>query len=579
MGARSRTSANSTRGGLRARAESRVKRPTEPVEVLTRQQAQELVHELRVHQIELEMQNEELRKAQEEIEESRENYVDLFDFAPVGYLTVGKGSVILEINLTGARLLGIARRDLIGRIFTQFLAPEHIDIFLQFKVRALAGQEGQKAEFKIVKGDGAAIWVALEGGAAKSGREPEPVLRLALSDITEQRRLEQAERRSQKLEALGTMAGGIAHDLNNIMTPILLNLEVALLETPENAPLRSYLETAFRAARRGKELVGQIVTFSRQKESAGESLRVGPVISEILSFLRPAFPETIKLRQELCGKLDDSVLADPGQIQQIILNICNNAVSAMKPGGGVLKVGLEPMEVGGRPCEDVPGLVPGPYLRLSVSDTGSGMTPEVLEKAFDPFFTTKRPGEGSGMGLAVVASIVKTLRGTITARSEPGKGSVFEVYLPRAGSLARKPLPAHKPRGGRESLLYVEDDPDQIKTLQAALGRLGYRVRGVDGSTEALAVFRDRPDDFDLVITDQRMPGMSGLHLAEEILKLRPEIPIILCTGYSEEADADRARAAGVTEFLMKPFTISDLSAGIRRALRGHPPDRVNRSG
>ncbi len=712
-------SARAKKKELRERAAAREARLGPPKKMSLRE-THEVVHELRVHQIELEMQNDELRKAQTEIEESRSRYVDLYDFAPVGYLTLGRASVIREVNLTVARLLGTPRRDLTGKIFTQYIAPGHLDAFLHFKSNVLRSQARQVVELELVKWEGSRFWASLEGIAFKAEGESIPNLRCSLSDITErrirerqvtektaqlaeanvnlraemerrrsaeqerlrleaaanqaaegmvitdprgtilyvnpafageiglakerliglnylellkrdagdlrieellsddnhlglgwnlqitrrrpdgsarefdvasspikdgegkvvnflaierdvteQRRLNQYIQRWQKMESLGTMAGGIAHDLNNILTPIVINMELAQLELPEDSPLKSYVDTSLGAAQRGKELVGQIITFSRQKELARESLRVGPIISEILGLLAPSLPKSVALRQKI-QRGQDTVLADPGQIHQLVMNIFNNAITAMRESGGVLEVGLAPVEIEERQALDLPDLRPGPHLKLTVRDTGTGMSTEVLEKAFDPFFTTKRPGEGAGMGLAVVASIVKTLRGEIIVNSRPGEGSVFEVYLPRAAAAAERQRKGGKTiAGGTERVLIVEDDRIQVETLKKALEKLGYVVKGMDNSADALALFKQNPADFDLVVTDQTMPGLTGIRLAEEIFKVRPDIPIILCTGFSEEVDLERKRVASIAKFLMKPFSIREMAGAIRQALRG----------
>jgi PAS domain S-box-containing protein len=386
-------------------------------------------------------------------------------------------------------------------------------------------------------------------------------------DVTEQYQLDQYVQRWQKMEALGTLAGGIAHDFNNILTPIVINLELALMDLQEDSPLRPYIQMPLVAAHRGKELINQIITFSRQKAPERERLKLSPLVNETLKFIASSLPENIEIRRNI-QRDNDMVQADPGQIHQLVMNLCNNAGHAMREKGGVLEVDLASVEIDRDQALAIPELTPGPYLRLTVKDTGTGMTPEVLDKAFDPFFTTKKPGEGSGMGLAVVLSIVKSLKGAISVASEVGKGSTFTVFFPRIqGSATPKERVTKGLARGEERILVVEDERVQVETFQRALKKLGYRVKGMDDSARALALFREDPAAFDLIITDQTMPEMTGIRLSEEILKVRPDIPIILCTGFSEIVDAEGARAAGITKFMMKPFTVREMASAIRQAV------------
>ena len=386
-------------------------------------------------------------------------------------------------------------------------------------------------------------------------------------DVTQEARLEQHLRQMQKMEALGTLAGGIAHDFNNILNPIFINTELILLDTPPGAAARELMELTLKAAERGRDLVKQIITFSRQKEKERKPTKTGPLIREALKFLRTSLPSTVEIRENIPGETG-YVLGDPTQIHQVVMNLCSNAAHAMREQGGVMEVGLSEVEADGEMALRHPDLKPGPYVRLTVTDTGTGMRPEVMERAFDPFFTTKKPGEGSGMGLAVVHGIVRNHEGAITVYSEVGRGSTFSVYLPKIESgekgerVTAGPIP-----GGNERVLLVDDEEIQIRAVQPALERLGYRVTGKTDSREALEAFRAKPDGFDLVITDQIMPQMTGLMLAEEILRIRPDIPIILCTGFSESVNGERGKGVWIREFIMKPFSARDLGETIRRAL------------
>ncbi len=386
-------------------------------------------------------------------------------------------------------------------------------------------------------------------------------------DVTYELRLQQHLRLTQKTEALGTLAGGIAHDLNNILNPIFINTELVLLDAPLDDSMRRSLELTLKAAERGRDLVKQIITFSRQKERERKPVKVGPIIEETLKFLRSSVPKTVEIRKSLRPE-SQAILADPVQLHQVVMNLCSNAAFAMRESGGVLEVALAEVETDEVMARRHPSLKPGPYLRLTVADSGVGMTPDVLDRAFDPFFTTKGPGEGSGMGLAVVQGIVKDHGGTITVYSEVGRGTTFNVYLPRltAGGTSHETRSEALVRGS-ERILLVDDEEALALSLQAMLERLGYKVTVRTGGPEALALFREDPGRFDLVITDQTMPRMAGGRLAEELLKLKPGLPVILCTGFSEQVDANGARKLGLCEFLMKPFSVRDVADAIRRAL------------
>ncbi len=388
-------------------------------------------------------------------------------------------------------------------------------------------------------------------------------------DVTTETRLQQNLRQLQKIEALGTLAGGIAHDFNNLLNPIFINAELALLDAPPDGRIQQYLQIVLQAAERGKELIKQIITFSRQKEKEQKPLKVEPLVKEALKFLRSSLPRTIEIRESI-QKETSYILADPTQIHQVVINLCNNSAYAMREHGGVLEVSLKEAEVD----EDMsllhPGLKPGPYLRLAVADTGTGMTREVMERAFDPFFTTKKPGEGSGLGLALVHGIVKDHGGAISVYSEPGKGATFNVYFPRIKAEGPALDVSNAPPAraeGHKRILFVDDETVQVKSVQNMLERLGYEVVAKTESKEALDAFRKDPLSFDLVVTDQTMPQMTGVELAEAILRIRPDVPIVLCTGFSELVDANGAAKKGICQFLMKPFSIREMGETVRQAL------------
>jgi len=388
-------------------------------------------------------------------------------------------------------------------------------------------------------------------------------------DITERKELENRLNQAQKLEAIGTLAGGIAHDFNNILTPILGYAEMAQSDIDPGHPAIDQLKEVVKAGLRAKDLVQQILTFSRQKEN--ELLPLSPhiIIKEALKLLRASIPTSIEIRQNIDPN-SGMVLADGTQLHQIIMNLCTNAYHAMRETGGVLAVSLQPTQVEGNdPKVNGRLLAPGAYVVLDVSDTGCGIEQQDMAKIFDPYFTTKKQGEGTGLGLSVVHGIVKEYGGYVSVYSEPGKGSTFRVYLPRIVStqVAEQPLsPQALPRG-TERILVVDDDTSIVKLNTRILGSLGYGVTGLTGSKEALQVFQGAPRDFDLVLTDMTMPEMTGMDLSLRIHAIRPDIPIVLCSGFSTLIDSDKAKDIGIQEFLMKPVQRKNLAETVRKAL------------
>ncbi|MBU0480012.1 MAG: response regulator [Proteobacteria bacterium] len=376
---------------------------------------------------------------------------------------------------------------------------------------------------------------------------------------------------AQKMEAIGTLAGGIAHDFNNILTAIIGYSELARLETPAEDKISDYLAEVLKAGLRAKELVTQILAFSRQSHSNRQPLDIKPILKESLKLIRATIPTTIRIDQDLsesCG----CVQADPTQIHQVIMNLCTNAHHAMRDRSGVLSISLHKVEIHKEDAK-VLGykMTPGRYLKLQISDTGCGMKKEVIDRIFEPYFTTKEEGKGTGMGLAVVHGIVKAHHGHISVYSEPGKGSTFSIYLPEIETAASPVCPAIEtpmaiPRG-TERLLVVDDEPQITSMIRKMLANFGYRVTTFPGSTAALQAFLAAPDSFDLVITDMTMPEMTGLELAVKMLAARRDIPIILCSGHGGPAIEKEVREAGISTYLTKPLVLRELAQAVRKEL------------
>lgn len=385
--------------------------------------------------------------------------------------------------------------------------------------------------------------------------------------IQDQKKLQQKLQHIQKMESIAALSGGIAHDFNNILGALIGYTEMTLYDYKLDEQAHANLEQVLKAGQRAKNLVQQILTFSRQAEQQRKPLRVQQILKEVLALTRSTLPSTIEIQSridERCGP----VMADAGQVHQVAMNLITNAFHAMQETGGVLEIELS--EVVQRP-ENPDGLAlpPGSYICLTIRDNGMGMNKSTLQRIFDPYFTTKDPGKGTGLGLAVVHGIVKSYGGDIRVYSEPGQGATFHVYLPRIRGVSEVTTPRkyEAMAKGNEQVLIVDDEKALVDLLEQMLRRLGYRVTKRNSSLEALQAFKDHPQRFDLVITDMTMPQMTGDRLACKLLQIRPDIPVIICTGFSTQVSEAKARSMGIRAFVMKPVVMHDLATTIRKVL------------
>jgi PAS domain S-box-containing protein len=382
----------------------------------------------------------------------------------------------------------------------------------------------------------------------------------------EREKLQKQLIQAQKMEAIGTLAGGIAHDFNNILSAIIGYTELSKLELPKQGTLSGYLDSVIQASNRAKELVQQILTFSRQAEKEFKPVSVKIILKEALKLLRASLPSTIEIKRNILS--DSLVMGDPTQIHQIIMNLCVNAGHAMRKNGGILEVELSDVQLDDDFKSQFPDVKPGLYLNLAVGDTGEGMPPKVLEQIFDPFFTTKERGEGTGMGLAVVHGIVKSCGGAIYAYSEPGNGTNFKIFLPVIETASESGIDpeAVNPRG-QERILFIDDEPNLVEIGEQMLQSLGYQVVSRTSSLEALKLFQEQSDQFDLVITDMTMPQMTGDKLAGEVIAIRQDIPVIVCTGFSHQIAETKSSDTGIKALLMKPVVRSEMAQVVRKVL------------
>ncbi len=385
----------------------------------------------------------------------------------------------------------------------------------------------------------------------------------------EREKLKAKLQHAQKMDSIGTLAGGIAHDFNNILSAIIGYADIALVDVPTKTSLYDNLQKILQAGDRAKDLVKQILAFSRQSELESKPIQIQPIVREVLKLLRASLPSTIEIRQDI--QSDSTIMADSTQIHQVLMNLCVNSGYAMQEKGGILDLKITDVNLNSDFTNQYLGMKPGTFIKLTVSDTGHGMSHEIIERIFDPFFTTKKKGEGTGMGLSVVHGIIKSHRGLVTVDSKQGKGSTFNIYIPVIeGEVVPevesiKDLPV-----GTERILFVDDEEFQVDIGRQVLERLGYKVVTRTSSVEAFKLFQTKPNDFDLAITDMTMPNMTGDTLAQKIMSMRPEIPIILCTGYSERITEEKAKYMGIKGFVMKPILMREIANIVRKALDEH---------
>ena len=695
---------------LRAEAEGRVDSLPDDIGSYSTDDIRALIHDLKVHQAELEIQNDSLREAQRELERSRDRYSRLYNQAPVGYMTVDASGILIQANETLHNLLGVELRALIHKPFSRFILDADRSLFLG-RFRAFYKNPDRKhLEIRLNTADGIRH-VRLEGRRV-AGLDPAPDpdappdhLLVSISDVTEEKRADLARRKalsdlqgifnagvplcrfdreftvvevndgfyaplgidragavgrkcyeiwggphchtaecplrriisgadqveyekilesmdgggirtflmkarpfrdvdgnidgmvesyievternraearlreqeirlrhSQKLEAVGTLAGGIAHDFNNILFPIIGYTEMAQDEVDPENPAYRYLGEIFKAALRARKLVRQILTFSRRDEHEVKPVRIQSIVKETVKLLRSSLPVTVTLAPYLDEDCEP-VMADPTRMHQVLMNLCTNAYHAVRETGGRMEIDLNRFEVTADDPSAPADLAPGRYVRLTVRDNGVGIPDEVRDQIFDPYFTTRETGEGSGLGLSVVLGIVEEYGGRITVDSKPGNGTTFDIYFPasvsrgEAGESGAEAKPSAP--GGTERILLVEDEAQVLDMLRNFLANLGYTVFARSDGEDALATFKARREEVDLVITDMTMPKLSGIDFAQAILAIDPKMPIILCTGFSASISEEVALRMGIRAFVMKPVVLRELAETIRRVLDG----------
>ncbi len=513
-----------------------------------------------------------LRRSRDELEQRvKERTAEVFRQANLLELTHdaifvrNAESRITYWNKGAQEMYGWSRDEALGRISQDLLKtkfPKPVET-----IEAEAYTKGRwEGELVQTARDGSLVTVASRWTVQTDNGTPVGILETN-NNITEQKNTEQQLRQAQKLEALGTLSGGIAHDFNNLLAAIIGFTELVHDHLPKESRERHHTRRVLEASMRGRELVRQMLTFSRRTEGEKKPLRLSAIVKETGQLLRSSIPSTIDLRINVIRE-SGVILGTPVEIQQVVMNLATNAAFAMREKGGTLDIELSDFSVSTH-NGNADGMEPGLYMRLVVRDTGTGIPAEVMDRIFDPFFTTKGQGEGTGLGLSVVMGIVTQCHGYIKVESMPGKGSTFSVYFPKV-----EQEPANWPVAGQEAIstgdetiLFVDDEEALVEMGEEILAELGYEVICRTSSGEALALFKQDPSRIDLVITDQTMPDMTGVEVAREMLSIRPDLPIILATGFSHIVDAKSAQTEGIKGFVMKPLTRREIAKTIRKVL------------
>ncbi len=508
----------------------------------------------------------ERKQAEADLQDSEERFRTALEANPDPFILYDMDGQVIFFNPAFTRVFGWTLEEQLGQKMDQFVPKKNWPETRMMIETVLAGKSVSATETCRYTKDGKIIPVIISG-AVYHDRQGNPAGSIInLRDISEQKRLQSQLQQAQRMEAIGTLAGGIAHDFNNILSAVIGYTEIALNDVEKDSLLQSNLKEVLNAGARAKDLVKQILTFSRQAEQELKPVQIKIAVNEALKLIRASLPTTIEIHQTV--ESNSAVLADLTQMHQVVMNLCTNASHAMQAAGGTLRVSLVDVEIESDFAAGHPGLLPGPYIQLSVMDTGHGMTSEVLNRIYDPFFTTKEKGEGTGMGLSVVHGIVKSHGGEVIVHSEPGKGTSFEIYFPAIEKTEIRKTDAVLPLAiGNERILFVDDEPSLVHIGKQILKPLGYKVEARTSSLEALELFKVKSEKFDLVITDMTMPKMTGDDLAREILKIRTNIPIILCTGYSKKISEGKVEALGVRALVMKPIVAEQLATIVRRVL------------
>ena len=564
---------------LRKSAELRLKSLEEVSAELSPEEINNLIHELQVHQIELEMQFEELRKVQLEIEKSRQKFTDLYDFAPVGYITVDKNGKILEANLTTANQLGLMRSTLINKKFYNYIDSCDRDMFYLHLKNAFETKTCQTCEIKLLTKESNQFYAHLESIVVEDDKGVYDQCRIAINEITKRKKAEKEKEilqlqllQAQKMEAIGVLAGGVAHEFNNLMTAVLGFNSLAMMQTDKSTPLYRYLTQVERSAKRAADLTHKLLAFSRKQSMEFTSLTINKSIKDLLIMLHTLVGKDIELLTDLQPDLW-YVEADIGNIDQVIMNLVINAKDAM-PAGGKLTIKTENIIINENSYMNVPDARPGRFVCFSVEDSGVGMDKGTIEQIFNPFFTTKGVDKGTGLGLSAVYGILRQHEGWVNVYSEPGQGSTFKVYLP---AILSKPeikvneMTSIKELWGKgERILLVEDDTAVCEFAYNALSGVGYVVSEAANAKHAMDIYKKENGKFDLIFADVILPDSTGLELLGRLLVSNQKPRVLFCSGHTDVKSQWELLSQQGYQFLHKPFSLYDLLQAIKKAIKSN---------
>lgn len=516
----------------------------------------------------------ERKRIEENLRESEQRFRATFEQAAVGIAHVALEGHFLRVNDKLCEITGYSRDELFKRSFIDLTAPEDRLQSEQARQAMLAGtQKSYNAEKRYHRKDGGLIWVGVIVTPVRDNSGKFSYFMTVLGDITERKELESRLLRAQRLESIGTLAGGIAHDLNNILAPIMMGVEL-LGTSPSSEVSRQIIDTIAISAKRGAEMVKQVLSFARGVDGARVAVHLGHVVREVEALMLNTFPKNIVLQTDIPRHLP-LMMGDPTQLHQVILNLCVNARDAM-PEGGRLTLAARSVEIDRQYIAMRPEAKPGAYLRLDVFDTGCGMAPDILNRIFEPFFSTKEPGKGTGLGLSTVLGVVRNHGGFVEVESVVGEGSTFRIYLPtQTETLGETPVATRSdalPRGHGEVILLAEDEISVRQITQATLEAFGYRVIAAEDGSQAIGLYAVYKRDIVLVLTDMMMPNMDGAAFAAALRRLDPKLPIIAVSGVDWDRDAARATASGIGHVLAKPYTAEALLRKVSAVLAKENP-------
>ena len=506
-------------------------------------------------------------QAEEKLRESENRFRAIFETAEDAIFMKDRNRKFVLINPSAESFLGFSASALIGHTAEEIYDENNAAIIGESDARVLTGETVEEDCTRLI--DGVPLTYHVIRVPMQDGSGQVSGICVIARDITDKLKMEAQLAQAQKMEAIGTIAGGIAHDFNNILGAIVGYTELAQLDLAEGSSARTNLDAMLLAANRATDLVKQILAFSRQGGQKAKPICLVPIVKACLELMRASLPSTIQIQQKIAS--DAGVVnANPTQIQQVLMNLITNAAHSMAEKGGNLFVNLENINLDSEMPTACGHLKSGSYVLLSVIDTGHGMDEPTEKRIFDPYFTTKDKGVGTGLGLAVVQGIVTRAGGSVAVESKAGKGTTFRVYLPRietAAAISKPGTSAKSFPGGRECILFVDDERPLVNIGEQMLKKLGYKVIARTNPMEALGAFRTQADSIDLVVTDQTMPIMTGDVLAQQIMQLKPGIPVIICSGFSEKMNKEKARSIGVRKFVMKPLVMGELAETVRRVL------------